>query len=184
MVRRAASRGGTLRCAEAIALPTVMSISPTRLIDDPNMVQSRGDFKTALLPYSVHVTCCLHQRSWSDGEWRLVPHSGEHQCPVLPNAVDPVGSRLSTSPTETACMGPTLANPMGADRCCPLFAGGSLWHQSPAVYSCRWRLSLRRAPRLPITVGADTTPPNLSPSPARSGNRLTRIRTARSRWRS
>jgi len=33
-----------------VALPTVMSISPTRPIDDPNMVQSRGDFKTALLP--------------------------------------------------------------------------------------------------------------------------------------
>jgi hypothetical protein len=33
-----------------IALPAVMSISPTLLIDDPNMVQSRGDFKTALLP--------------------------------------------------------------------------------------------------------------------------------------
>ena len=33
-----------------LVLPTVMSISPTRLIDDPNMVQSRGDFKTALLP--------------------------------------------------------------------------------------------------------------------------------------
>ncbi len=33
-----------------IALPTVMSISPTRLIDAPNMVQSRVDFKTALLP--------------------------------------------------------------------------------------------------------------------------------------
>jgi hypothetical protein len=59
VVRRAASRGGTLRCAEAIALPTVMSISPTRLIDDPNMMQSRGGFKTALLPYSVHKTCCL-----------------------------------------------------------------------------------------------------------------------------
>jgi hypothetical protein len=46
-----------LRCAEArrdaprrVALPTVMSISPTRLIDDPDMVQSQGDFKTALLP--------------------------------------------------------------------------------------------------------------------------------------
>ena len=33
-----------------VALPTVMSISPTRLIDAPNMVQSRGDLKTALLP--------------------------------------------------------------------------------------------------------------------------------------
>jgi hypothetical protein len=33
-----------------VALPTVMSISPTRLIDDPSVVQSRGDFKTALLP--------------------------------------------------------------------------------------------------------------------------------------
>jgi hypothetical protein len=33
-----------------VALPTVMSISPTRLIDDQNMVQSRGGFKTALLP--------------------------------------------------------------------------------------------------------------------------------------
>jgi len=31
-------------------LPTVMSISPTRLIDHPNMMQSRVDFKTALLP--------------------------------------------------------------------------------------------------------------------------------------
>jgi hypothetical protein len=51
VVRRTASRGGTLRCAEArFALPTVMSISPTRLTDGPNVVQSRGDFKTALLP--------------------------------------------------------------------------------------------------------------------------------------
>jgi hypothetical protein len=33
VVRRAASRGGTLRCAEAPALPTVMSISPTLLTD-------------------------------------------------------------------------------------------------------------------------------------------------------
>jgi hypothetical protein len=32
-----------------VALPAVMSISPTRLIDHSNMVQSRGDFKTALL---------------------------------------------------------------------------------------------------------------------------------------
>jgi hypothetical protein len=31
-------------------LPTVVSINPTRLIDDPNMVQSRVGFKTALLP--------------------------------------------------------------------------------------------------------------------------------------
>jgi len=31
------------------ALPTVMSISPTRLIDDPNMMQSRANFKTAPL---------------------------------------------------------------------------------------------------------------------------------------
>jgi hypothetical protein len=30
--------------------PAVTSISPTRLIDDSNMVQPRGDFKTALLP--------------------------------------------------------------------------------------------------------------------------------------
>jgi hypothetical protein len=50
VVRRAASRGGTLRCAERVALPAVTSISPTRLIDDSNMVQPRGDFKTALLP--------------------------------------------------------------------------------------------------------------------------------------
>jgi hypothetical protein len=33
-----------------VALPAVMSISPTHLIDDRNMVQARGDFKTALLP--------------------------------------------------------------------------------------------------------------------------------------
>jgi hypothetical protein len=33
-----------------VALPAVMSISPTHLVDDPTMVQSRGDFKTALLP--------------------------------------------------------------------------------------------------------------------------------------
>src|SRR6266480_5226563 len=45
-------------------------------------------------------------------------------------------------------------------------AGGSLWHQSPAVCSCRWRLLLHRAPRSPITAGADTTRPGLSPSPA------------------
>ena len=37
VVRRAASRGGTLRCAEAHALPTLMSISPTRLVDYTNM---------------------------------------------------------------------------------------------------------------------------------------------------
>jgi hypothetical protein len=48
-----------LRCAEARRVASVMSISPTRLIDDPNMVQSRGDFKTALLPYTVHTICCL-----------------------------------------------------------------------------------------------------------------------------
>ena len=30
-----------------------MSISPTRLIDHPNMLQLRVDFKTALLPESV-----------------------------------------------------------------------------------------------------------------------------------
>jgi hypothetical protein len=39
-----------------VALPTVMSISPTRLVDDPNMVQSRVDFKTALLPFPVKPT--------------------------------------------------------------------------------------------------------------------------------
>jgi len=33
-----------------VALPAVTSISPTRLIDDPNMARSRSDFKTALLP--------------------------------------------------------------------------------------------------------------------------------------
>jgi hypothetical protein len=32
------------------ALPAVMSRSPTRLVDDFNVVQSLGDFKTALLP--------------------------------------------------------------------------------------------------------------------------------------
>ena len=37
VVRRAASRGGTLRCAKAHALPTLMSISPTRLVDYANM---------------------------------------------------------------------------------------------------------------------------------------------------
>ena len=53
VLRRAASRGGTCDAPRRVALPTVMSISPTRLIDDPNMVQSRGDFKTALLPKGV-----------------------------------------------------------------------------------------------------------------------------------
>jgi hypothetical protein len=37
VVRRTASRGGTLRCAEAHAFPTMVSISPTRLIDYANM---------------------------------------------------------------------------------------------------------------------------------------------------
>jgi len=46
-LRRVAERCDAPRRA---ALPTVMSISPTRPIDDPNMVQSRVDFKTALLP--------------------------------------------------------------------------------------------------------------------------------------
>jgi hypothetical protein len=45
--RRVAERCDAPR---SVALPTVMSISPTRLIDDLNVVQSRGDFKTALLP--------------------------------------------------------------------------------------------------------------------------------------
>jgi len=39
-----------MRCAEARRVAYLMSISPTRLIDYPNMVQSRVDFKTALLP--------------------------------------------------------------------------------------------------------------------------------------
>jgi hypothetical protein len=50
VVRRAASRGGTLRCAEAHALPTMKSISPTHLIDYTKMAGRRRDFKTALLP--------------------------------------------------------------------------------------------------------------------------------------
>jgi hypothetical protein len=33
-----------------VALPTVMSMSPTHLIDGPNMAQWPGDFKTAPLP--------------------------------------------------------------------------------------------------------------------------------------
>jgi len=37
VVRRAASRGETSRCAETHALPTVMSISPTPLIDQIDM---------------------------------------------------------------------------------------------------------------------------------------------------
>jgi len=32
------------------ALPTVMSMSPTRLIDQANMAGRGGDFKTVLLP--------------------------------------------------------------------------------------------------------------------------------------
>jgi len=38
-------------------------------------------------------------------------HSGGHQCSVLPNAVDPVSSDLSTTPTETACIGVTFGGP-------------------------------------------------------------------------
>jgi hypothetical protein len=45
--RRVAERSDAPR---RVTLPAVMSISPTHLIDNPNMVQSRGDFKTALLP--------------------------------------------------------------------------------------------------------------------------------------
>jgi hypothetical protein len=45
--RRVAARYDAPR---RVALPAVMSINPTRLIDDPNVVQSLGDFKTALLP--------------------------------------------------------------------------------------------------------------------------------------
>ena len=35
VVQRTASRGGTCDAPRRVALPTVMSISPTRLIDDP-----------------------------------------------------------------------------------------------------------------------------------------------------
>jgi hypothetical protein len=50
MVRRTASRGRIHYAAPRRAvLPTMMSISPTRLIDDPNMMQSRVNFKTAPL---------------------------------------------------------------------------------------------------------------------------------------
>ena len=45
--RRVAERYDAPRRA---VLPTMMSISPTRLIDDPNMMQSRVNFKTAPLP--------------------------------------------------------------------------------------------------------------------------------------
>jgi hypothetical protein len=49
---RDAQRRVAERCdaPERVALPAVTSISPTRLFDDSNMEQSRGDFKTALLP--------------------------------------------------------------------------------------------------------------------------------------
>jgi hypothetical protein len=50
-------------------LPTVMSISPTRLIDDPDMVQSRGDFKTALLPKACAKTCIPRRASATDAYW-------------------------------------------------------------------------------------------------------------------
>jgi hypothetical protein len=46
-LRRVAERCDAPR---RFALPAVMSISPTRPIDNPNMGQSRIDFKTALLP--------------------------------------------------------------------------------------------------------------------------------------
>jgi hypothetical protein len=56
VVRRAASRGGTLRCAEArrVADRDVdKSYASHRLRQ--NMAWSRGDFKTALLPYRLYV---------------------------------------------------------------------------------------------------------------------------------
>ena len=56
VVRRAASRGGTLRCAEArsVAYRVVdKSYASHRLHE--KMAWSRGDFKTALLPYRLYI---------------------------------------------------------------------------------------------------------------------------------
>ena len=56
VVRRAASRGGTLRCAEArrVAYRDVdKSYASHRL--PQNMAWSRGGFKTALLPYRLYI---------------------------------------------------------------------------------------------------------------------------------
>jgi hypothetical protein len=56
VVRRAASRGGTLRCAEArrVAYRDVdKSYASHRLRQ--NMAWSRGDFKTTLLPYRLFI---------------------------------------------------------------------------------------------------------------------------------
>src|SRR5438309_3499339 len=62
-LRRVAERCDAPR---RVALPTVMSISPTRLIDDPNMVQSRGDFKTA----RCHKTCAIDDELGDQTETR------------------------------------------------------------------------------------------------------------------
>ena len=56
VVRRAASRGGTLRCAEArrVAYRDVdKSYASHRLHLD--MARSRGGFKTVLLPYRLYI---------------------------------------------------------------------------------------------------------------------------------
>jgi DNA invertase Pin-like site-specific DNA recombinase len=55
-----------------------MLISPTRLIDDPNIVQSRGDFKTALLPQGVRQN--VHSR-------RLQPPDALDRRPQLAAAL-------------------------------------------------------------------------------------------------
>jgi hypothetical protein len=49
------------------ALPTVMSISPTRLIDQANMAWSRGDFKTALLTWSPSLSIAPKGRDCWNG---------------------------------------------------------------------------------------------------------------------
>lgn len=71
VVRRATSRGGMLQCAEAHALPTMMSISPTPLIDYANMAGCGGGFHSRhLLPNQGGITLCtrspwhLLRRPW------------------------------------------------------------------------------------------------------------------------
>ena len=56
VVRRAASRGGTLRCAEArrVAYRDVDKSYASHQLH-LNMAWSRGGFKTVLLPYRLHI---------------------------------------------------------------------------------------------------------------------------------
>jgi hypothetical protein len=109
VMRRAASRGGTLRCAEAHALPTLMSISPTRLVDHANWLVARrlqdsaavvDVTKAVMVGFGAPAVAAFFGAIERDGDLRsssesYAPHRSKRAADVSVGSDSDLGPRLS-----------------------------------------------------------------------------------------